>query len=372
MATPAFFIASACGIVRGKPSKRYPFLQSRSFSRSLTRPMMMSSETSWPASMTFFAATPSGVPALTAARSMSPVEICGIPNFSQMKPACVPLPAPGGPRRIKRITAASCQHSTDGLQVLGRVDARRDLGYAHCHGDAMAVPQHPQLLERLGLLEGRGRERSVALQEIDAISVDPGVPVADAALFPRIRNSRAREVQRVAVRVHDHLHHVRTGEGMLVVDRMAGGGDRRVLELVEELRYLRDELGRDQRLVALNVHHDVAIPEFEKRNSFGYAVGAGRMIGTRHHAPVARGPHRGGDALVVGGHMDRRRAALRCPLADPHHHGPPGDVGERLSRKPARRVAGRDEDVEAQATSSSGGSLRASSSSITGMPSFTG
>jgi hypothetical protein len=34
--------------------------------------------------MTFLAARPSGVPALTAARSMSPVEICGMPNFLQM------------------------------------------------------------------------------------------------------------------------------------------------------------------------------------------------------------------------------------------------------------------------------------------------
>ena len=41
--------------------------------------MMMSSETSAPLSITFFAARPSGVPAFTAARSMSPVEICGMP-----------------------------------------------------------------------------------------------------------------------------------------------------------------------------------------------------------------------------------------------------------------------------------------------------
>ncbi len=40
---------------------------------------MMSSLTSAPASITFFAAMPSGVPALTAARSMSPVETCGMP-----------------------------------------------------------------------------------------------------------------------------------------------------------------------------------------------------------------------------------------------------------------------------------------------------
>jgi hypothetical protein len=62
--------------------------------------MMMSSPTSAPESITFLAATPSGVPAFTAARSMSPVEICGMPNFWQMNVACVPLPAPGAPNRI--------------------------------------------------------------------------------------------------------------------------------------------------------------------------------------------------------------------------------------------------------------------------------
>ena len=65
--------------------------------------MMMSSETRPPASITVLAAQPSGVPALTAARSMSPVEICGMPNRSLMNAACVPLPAPGGPSNISRI-----------------------------------------------------------------------------------------------------------------------------------------------------------------------------------------------------------------------------------------------------------------------------
>jgi hypothetical protein len=47
---------------------------------SRTRPMMMSSDTSAPVSIIFFARMPSGVPAFTAARSMSPVEICGMPK----------------------------------------------------------------------------------------------------------------------------------------------------------------------------------------------------------------------------------------------------------------------------------------------------
>src|SRR5690554_1456135 len=35
---------------------------------------------------------------------MSPVEICGMPNFWVIKAAWVPLPAPGGPSRISRMS----------------------------------------------------------------------------------------------------------------------------------------------------------------------------------------------------------------------------------------------------------------------------
>jgi hypothetical protein len=64
---------------------------------------MIASETKPPESITFLASMPSGVPALTAARSMSPVEIWGMPNFSQINLACVPFPAPGAPNRINRM-----------------------------------------------------------------------------------------------------------------------------------------------------------------------------------------------------------------------------------------------------------------------------
>ena len=48
---------------------------------------MMSSDTSLPWSITSLAALPSSVPALMAARNMSPVEIWGMPNWLVMKPA---------------------------------------------------------------------------------------------------------------------------------------------------------------------------------------------------------------------------------------------------------------------------------------------
>ena len=65
-------------MVRGKPSNKKPFLQSSFAIRSFTRPKMISSETSLPASITALACLPSSVPALIAALNISPVEICGM------------------------------------------------------------------------------------------------------------------------------------------------------------------------------------------------------------------------------------------------------------------------------------------------------
>ena len=102
MCTPASANACACGMVRGKPSKMQPLAQSGSAIRALTRLIIKSSETSPPASMILLACLPSSVPSLIAARSISPVEICGILNSLVMICAWVPLPAPGGPKRIIR------------------------------------------------------------------------------------------------------------------------------------------------------------------------------------------------------------------------------------------------------------------------------
>ena len=124
--------------------------------------------------------------------------------------------------------------------------------------------------------------------------------------------------------------------------------------------------------VALQVNHDVAVLQLQPLRRLGQPVGARNMVGARHERRVAGGAHRRRDALVVGGHMHRRRPALRRALAHPHHHRPAAEVGQRLAGKAARRVTRRNYYVELHATSSSGGSLRTSSSSITGMPSFTG
>src|SRR5260221_12903284 len=64
-------------------------------------PLTISSGTSWPDAISGLACMPSGVPSATALRSTSPVESWGILNRSISRLACVPLPAPGGPRKIR-------------------------------------------------------------------------------------------------------------------------------------------------------------------------------------------------------------------------------------------------------------------------------
>src|SRR5258708_4141833 len=70
------------------------------------RAMSRSSGTRPPFSMRGPAFLPRGVPAAMASRSMSPVEIRGTPRWAATRAACVPFPAPGGPRKITRTPGA--------------------------------------------------------------------------------------------------------------------------------------------------------------------------------------------------------------------------------------------------------------------------
>jgi hypothetical protein len=67
---------------------------------------MISSLTSRPDSISALLARPSSVPACTASRRMSPVEILGTPRTRANRSACVPLPAPGAPNTTSRTATA--------------------------------------------------------------------------------------------------------------------------------------------------------------------------------------------------------------------------------------------------------------------------
>jgi hypothetical protein len=79
--------AVACATVRGKPSRMNPFRASERSSRSRTIPIITSSLTSSPRSMIALARMPMSVPSWTAARSISPVEIFGIPRLRASRSA---------------------------------------------------------------------------------------------------------------------------------------------------------------------------------------------------------------------------------------------------------------------------------------------
>ena len=93
--------ASAWAWVRGNPSKMKP-LASRWASILLRiMPITMWSSTSSPWSMSSWAARPNWVSALISARSRSPVLRCTRSYRSIRKALWVPLPAPGGPKRMR-------------------------------------------------------------------------------------------------------------------------------------------------------------------------------------------------------------------------------------------------------------------------------
>src|SRR5712664_784836 len=210
--------------------------------------MMMSSETSCPASMTFFAARPSGVPAFTAARNMSPVEICGMRKRSLMKLAWVPLPAPGGPKRISLIVVPgiAAKHLSDemtlpfvtravkqrphALQVLGRINAQKRSILSHGHGDGIAVPKRAQLLEPLELLKRRAFEPRIDTQEIGAVGINADVPVARKPLrqiprgglegIPRPGDRSPAEIARQSRMIENDLDDIGIEQFTQVQDRM--------------------------------------------------------------------------------------------------------------------------------------------------------
>src|SRR5688500_7306599 len=75
-------------------------------------PIMTSSPTRLPASIVALATSPRPVPAWTASRRMSPVEIFGSPCVLASRSACVPLPAPGGPSITTFIALRSAPYDT--------------------------------------------------------------------------------------------------------------------------------------------------------------------------------------------------------------------------------------------------------------------
>lgn len=115
---------------------------------------------------------------------------------------------------------------------------------------------------------------------------------------------------------------------------------------VQRLGYMGDQRGIDQGFVALDVHHDLRVVEFERVAGFGQAVGAGRMVGTGHQAVEAVGADGIADGGVVRGHEDAGGAAGLGLPGDADDHGDAADVRQHLAGQARGGGAGRDDGGE--------------------------
>ncbi len=166
--------------------------------------------------------------------------------------------------------------------------------------------------------------------------VGPAGRVAD------VRNGRAGKVQGIAESVGHDLDDMRIAHvvGRAETPAERGHVQRRVV--AKRFDGFVDGGRLDERLVALQIDDQVAVQRF---GNFGDSIGAGCVRRFRQTHIAAKFCHRVGDALVIGGHQHgvdiARRSGAPVDVLD---HRSPRDVGERLSRKTGRRVAGRDDN----------------------------
>ena len=183
-------------------------------------------------------------------------------------------------------------------EVFRGVHARAGCLWRHVHRDAFAVPEHAQLLQRLGLFQRTGRQLGETAQEARAVTVDADVAQRRARARGggggrgRIAppgDGRAREVQRAVPGVQHHLDHVRVGEMGRILQRVGGRADDAVGAFGELVRASVDQGGVDQGLVALHVDDGVLAVQPQQRAGLGEAVAAGGVVRARHHATHAVG-----------------------------------------------------------------------------------
>jgi hypothetical protein len=182
----------------------------------------------------------------------------------------------------------------------------------------------------------------------------------------------ARLKYRARPRVAHHLDHIGAEEIFSRDQRMRRSGDRRLRITLQGRGHGFDQRGLEQRLIALDIDHDVGVVPMQARGHFCDPVGTAGMIPARQDGIETVSACRGYNPFVIGGHPDTvttRASGRRCHT---HDHRLPGDVGQGLSRQPRRGIARRDDDADRHQDSSVDPSCRASSSSITGMSSLTG
>lgn len=188
--------------------------------------------------------------------------------------------------------------------VVGDVDAYGvvvNFGYANF----IAIFEPAELFELLDFFERSLGERGVfeegvALEDVEAEVLEMadfyfGGGVAEPG------DGSAGEVQGVFVKVEDGFHDVGIHDvgGRFYGRGYGGDGGGRIFENGGDGGV--DDFGIEERFVALDVDEDLAI---DMSGDFGYAFGAGAVLGAGHAGFAAEGFDGLDDAVVVGGDDD--------------------------------------------------------------------
>ena len=106
-----------------------------------------------------------------------------------------------------------------------------------------------------------------------------------------------------------------------------------------KLRHLVDDRGRNQRLVALYIDHDMIIGQPQGLSHFLQAIRTGRMRSGGHTVFSAKTVRCAGDALIVGGNHHPAGAAQAGLLPDALHHRLAVNIEQRLAGQTGRAIA---------------------------------
>ena len=148
------------------------------------------------------------------------------------------------------------------------------------------------------------------------------------------------------LQIHDNLDHIRVAALGSVRNPAAESGHLNGGVAVQRLNDLGDHPRVDQGLVALDVHHDIAI---QVGGDFGNPVEPGTVSRMRHTREAAESFHLLRNARVVGGDHNRVDAGSSGRTGvDMLDHRAACNVGKRFSWKSCRIEAGRDHGDDVQ------------------------
>ena len=140
-------------------------------------------------------------------------------------------------------------------------------------------------------------------------------------------------------------------------------------------RNIAHDRRRQQRLVRLYVDHDRLWSERQQARGLCQSIRTALVRLRCQQCIDAVRAACGNDVTIVSRHDDARRAAFFRVARDSNHHGYAAEVGQRFVGQPSGSQPRWHDDNEFHANYrpiSAGSTLRASDSSITGMPSRIG